>query len=152
MKSPLTVPPKSELLARCTVIHPQLAFDEVLQRGVFADEFPGLDVLLAEAGEENLGCAIAVAILVDVDVAVRSLSDVGIRDVLAFVEQEAAGLGLAVVDGEDGGQFLWLGRGFRDVLAVTNDKQVTRFQAADDGLAVRRKALRDFFLAAREHP
>jgi hypothetical protein len=56
-----------ELLAAGAVIHPQLAFDEALQRGVFADELARLHVFLAEAGEEDLGCAGALAVIVDVD-------------------------------------------------------------------------------------
>ncbi len=68
---------------------------------------------------------------------------------------------------KEGCQFLSFGRGFRDVLAVADDEQVSRLHAADDGLAVHmrkggglrlpglaaigRVALRDFFLAAREY-
>ena len=70
---------------RSAPVHPQLAFDEVLQRGVFADELARLHVFLAETGKENLCCAGAVAIVVDVDVAVRCLRDVGVGDVDAFV-------------------------------------------------------------------
>ena len=67
---------------------PSCALDDVLQRGVFADKFAGLHVLLAEAGEEDLGGAGAFTIIVDVDVAIRGLRDVGVGDVVAFFEQQ----------------------------------------------------------------
>ena len=81
--------------ARPAAVHAELpAFDEILQRCVLADEFPGLHVFFAEAGEEDLGVAASVAIIVDVEVAVRGLGDVGVGDAGAFVEQQPADQGL----------------------------------------------------------
>ena len=112
------------------------AFDEVLQRGVFADEFAGLHVLLAEAGEEDLCRTGAVAIVVDVDVAVRSLRDVGVGDVGALVEQQLPDQVLPSSVERKAVSSCRPGVAFVHVLAVTDDEQVARLQAADDGLAV----------------
>ena len=69
---------RSWLLSAGAVSHPQLAFDEVLQRGVFADKFAGLHVFLAEAGEKDLGRTGPVPVVMDVEIPVRCLRDVGI--------------------------------------------------------------------------
>ena len=52
-----------------------------------------------------------------VDVAAGSLRDVGIGDAGPFVEQQLAGPRLALVSGEECGQFLAAGRGLADLLA-----------------------------------
>ena len=71
-----------------------------------------------------------------VDVAVRSLRHVGIGDAGPFIEQQLAGPRLALVSGKECGQLLAGGRGLGDLLAVSDEQDVARLEAAEDALAV----------------
>jgi hypothetical protein len=77
-----------------------LAVHEVSQGRVLAEECAGLHVLLTEAGEENFRRAVAVAVIGDADVTVWSQGDVGVGDVVAFIEEQLAGRGLAAIGGK----------------------------------------------------
>jgi hypothetical protein len=77
-----------------------LALHEVPQGRVLAEEFASLHVLLTEAGEENFRRAVAVAVIGDADVTVWSPGDVGVGDVVAFIEEQLAGPGLAAIGGK----------------------------------------------------
>ncbi len=60
----------------------------------------------------------------DVDLGVRSLRDVGVGDVVAFIEQQATGPGLAVIGGEEGGEFFAIVGGVRHVPAMADEQEV----------------------------